>query len=465
MSVTTPLTTLAVDEMNAASAEQTSLQSQLGAQDVAVSAKLATLAMATATLASDNLLELGLRQQLAQVVLPSDADTVVTALEAVLITEQADRAAVAAATDDLAAAQRRRARIAGDLAAATSAVGVTTQAAVLEAASDLLVDAAFAQVGSPEMVALVAAAGTATAEVPYTMALAWIKAVVDVSAGDHTLSDLLARRNAEAHLRDADKTAAVARAVAQLATFATSEAAGATALSAAEAAYSTAVAGLSDIAGNLMNRYGAALVTLTAIAAPEPPARPPTDAERGAIVTAAPDAAVASAKEIAVYDAAVALRVSQTALDVLALAAMATDPDFDVMTSTDAAVVAARTDRDTKATAQGTAEADLVASRSALDMWEAAIPPAVKAQIMAFFDAGTVITQVAALDLTAVRTAVTDAALALATARQTAATKTQVGDRLEAEVADRTAEATAWATVSDARRAALVNGEGSTSWS
>jgi len=463
MSVSTPLTILADATRDAALASKNTLTQSLAAQDAALPTLLKNVATATTALATDAALEAGLRLDLARIELPSDSDPIVVALENVLVHEQGARAEIEAATDELAAAQLRRARTAADLASAAVAVGVTAQRADQEHAAADQVGAWSTAAAAPAVAAVKAAAQTAKNGDPYQAARSRIQSIVDVSTADTTLYELFARRAAEAAERDADVTATVTRATAAVQHFGAANRPSDATLAGAEAAYATAVADLRDIAENVVARYAAAISALTAMVPPAAAPVPlvpvsPTVAEQGAITAAATDAAAAAPKEVTVYDRRRDLRTKLADLDVKTLAEIEIDPSFDSDTS---AVAQAQRQAVTDArTVLATAGQALAGVQEPLDIYEAAIPDSVKDEIVAFFAADRVIDQVAAIDVGALQAAVTAAQTALVGARSGAQKLAASGARLDGELADRRSAADAWTAVSQARRAALIRGEG-----
>lgn len=456
MPVTTPLTTLADDQAAAAAAAVTDLTTTLQDQDAALPAIRQAVTDATAALAGHARDEAGLRMQLCQIVLPADSEPLVTSLENVLVTEQGDRAQLAGASDDLARALRRRATTAAQLADASSRATVAAAAATVEHAAAEQEAAWLATAHSQQVSDAISAAGAASGTDPYQTAQGKVKDIVDSQNSGSAMYDLLARRAREARNRDAAVADSASRAVNARNDLEATRSPLAGARAKAETAYARVVAELGVVAQTTLADYAGAIASLTAIAA----APGPTTAEDGAITVAADDAAGAAPHETAIYDANDQLRSAQAALDQAVLQGIASNPDFDA--DTDPSVTAQRDDVNTKKGDVQNAKNALTADEQLhLDTYEAAIPEAVKALIVAFFTADATLSRVAAIDVGDLENRLTSARNDLATARANAASQERSATRLDGEVGDRTAEAAAWQTVAPDRGAALIKGEGS----
>lgn len=457
MSVTTPLTTLADSTATEAASTVANLTATLQAQDTGLSAARQAVAAATTTLTADLRTEASLRRQLCQIEMPADSDPLVVQLEAVLVVEQADRATVAKTADHLDAAVRARASSAAALSAATSRAASTAAAAAAEHASATQVEAWLAAIAATPVTDAIAAAAAARASTPYIKAQAHLKAIVDTpTSGTAKMFDLFARRATEAAAREAYVSEFAAHALDARQTLLATQAPLAGAQAKAETAYARAVAVLQDLAENAVNQLGAATASLAAIAA----ADDPTVAEQAAITVATDHAAAAAPHETDVYEANDALRAACKAFDLAVLQHRAADPHFDPDTAAGVATErAAVTNK--KADVKAKVTALTADEQTHLDTYEATLPDAVKDQIVAFFAAAAIIAKIAAFG-THVAGDVGAAATALATARTNAGVQNAAAAGLDREVTDRSGAAAARATVSAARTAALIRGEGST---
>jgi hypothetical protein len=452
MPVTTPLTDFAQQQVTSTQADVDTLKASLTAQDGALPTAWQTVAEAKAALQSDVDQEAAYREALRDIETPADSDPIITALEGLLVTEQDDRARVATAADQLADALRTRASTAAALNVATgrrdaaqaSAGSIGTAAAQVEA---------WLQVAESSAVSdAITAATAARGSQPYQDAQAHIKTIVD-SGGATTMYDLFARRAAEAANRSAHLAASADRAVDAREALLATQAPLQGAVAQAQTRYDRQVARLQDLATNALTDWAAATASLTAVAH----GAGLTPAEQGAVSMHYHDATTAAPKEVAVYDANDRLRGAQDTLDAAVLAKIAADPTFDASTSAD--VQAERDDVNAKQGDLQNARNDLAGSQGPLDAYEAALPDAVKDDIVAFFRADALIGKLEGFGTT-VPDDVGAAATDLATAWANLAKQEASADRLDREAADRTAAVTSRSQVSDARAAELIRGEG-----
>lgn len=428
------------DEADAAAAAARTQLADLGTQLDEARRQATAAAKAAAALQAAHA---ALRRQLQAATMPGAAADLVEQIEDNLGLQRQANHELATRADEVARLEREQSAAAASVAA--------TAAAVASAAADLAEAVALdnrlvgwrTALDDPGLADAIADAGSATTVDPYTAAEAWLHALLT-----EDLLDMYRERAQFARDQRAAERARRNRAVMAAATARTTNEKLVADRMAAAAQFDDVTDRVRQVVESTVGRYATALAALGRIADRTPADAPPA-AVLDRLAARAADATAVAPDEKALFDAERAVWAAQTTLDEEALEAIAADPEVDIATAADldderTAVSTAETARDAKA---GT----FTDNKGPLDLWEVAVPPEVLADVLAFLDAEAVIATVAAVDPAALKGELGAEEAAYVAAADAEWAYRRSTDRLDAEVAARTA-----ADAADAVRAATA---------
>jgi hypothetical protein len=436
----------------------TTLQTALADTDAGLAVAGVDLRATTDGLAALQADEAELRRRIAAAQLPADAHQLELELEANLLAQRPQLAALARAQDRVAVLERDRRRVAAALdRAGADLVQAVTGLTVAERDDD---DATRwrARLSGGAVAATVGEAASAAV----TQEIAAARTKLEALLGGAAVVTLLDHRLADAQGEAAERGNAVVRAVDALDAAQTARAK----LDGAELTAADAFTRVRDEVRAVVElgagRLAAARAALQATAAA--PGHTPAVQERiddrvGDIAGAGADTPLAHAQ--AVLDTSVAKRAAEVAFEAKALVAQAQKPDLDP--ETDTSLATERTARDKARADAAKAVTDFsAADKLAVDTWEVAVPPATTALAVDALRATAAINDLRAVKPTGSgslfdRLDAAEQAYATALAARLAddvrlqATAARVAERLDAQAAV--------APVADVRLVALVRGD------
>lgn len=397
--------------------------------------------------------ETAIRSALARAAMPADVDQLEQDLEANLLAQGPQAAAVAEKQDALAKKSLERQRASAAVDRERQRFAEVGAAAVLAARDGEQATTWRAALAGTAVPAMVTEAGSA----PVTTLVSDATSKLKIWLGKPALFDLLSSRYDDAVSAAKETTDAAQRATAALAAVVAEKAPADGEVVAKGDTFAEQRQAVASVVELGAQRLQWARGILSSVTAPSPvtPSEQARIDERATEVVASPNAAT---REKAVHVAAIEARGAAAVLEALTLPKMALDPDYDA--TTDSSVDTERTAAETKATnLQAKKDAFLPADKARIDVWEVALPAALTTLATDIFRALAIIDWLKAL-------VPADLLNALDTAEDEYADALKAQDELQglleaaaAQAAGRLDDASVLAPVADVRVAASVRGD------
>ncbi|MFC5219685.1 hypothetical protein [Streptomyces coerulescens] len=443
--MTTSLTQFAADDVARATDAVKALTAELATGDAELAVRRKASEDAAAELARLIAEEAAIRRSLGVAPLPADAEALVKQLTTTLVRRQHAVALAAATADALGTEERHRAILAKSLDGARRAVTAAEATKTQVDIDEGRVEQWTATVGTRPVTDALTGAGAALASPPYNEAMDRLAALLGPSVVEG-----LRRRATEAGNRDAAVYERLARARDAL-TASTERPSGA--LLKARHSYAAEVAKLRAVAEGASVRFAVAMRDLAAVRDMDSPTHEEQESMKG--LHKGVEAALPAEK--AVWECAEHLRRAEEELDHAMLASLHSVPSPD--TGTGPTLDDLRKKVEKARLELNEAQQALAAHQATLDAWEAAVPEALKEQVLLFLAAEATLQELKDVRVSERIESVTNARDGLVSELTRAVKAEAAARQLADEVASRTGDADAWRAVAAARRAALVRGE------